>query len=129
MTRLDGGHSGHAPVLNCCTAQDDKNANEYARNPLRYNFGRIIQVGHADLHSPCSQRLNLMAGLDTRCLLQMNLRGAACFDWDLYYRKNRETLQFMESKEQAWTHFVNNGQFSGEAFRCARGWPIPQALG
>ena len=59
----------------------------------------------------------------------MNLRGAACFDWDLYYQKNGETLQLMETREQAWTHFVNNGQFSGEAFRWVKLALMPCLLG
>ena len=56
----------------------------------------------------------------------MNLRGSACFDWAFYYKKNEEILQGM-NKDDAWAHFVKNGQFAGEAFRCA--FPLPHVGG
>jgi hypothetical protein len=46
---------------------------------------------------------------------QMNLRGNACFDFEFYFAKNSGVRSM--SQTQAWLHWLDSGQFTGEWFR------------
>lgn len=48
-------------------------------------------------------------------ILGMRARGNACFDFDLYRKRNPDLPQW--DNKELWEHFVRFGQHEGRVFR------------
>ncbi|BDA51685.1 hypothetical protein COCOBI_19-2410 [Coccomyxa sp. Obi] len=65
------------------------NSNEYQRSPMSFRLGKI---------------------------LQMQLRGSSCFDFE-YYRDQYPEIPYHTSNTKVWYDFVRMEQFTGRRFR------------